>query len=334
MTSWLRRHRTPILLFVGYTVVFLLAAQAAVYVLPFVIAPVIAVVMKPLYDFLRRRFAFQSVFTATALTLIIFGIVLAIAAFLLYLIAVQALSLIGTYGYLWKDFWESPELFERMKDVLLSGDLPGIIGGVAEALFRVVPLCVTFVVITFALTVFCLHHLGEIRGFILSRLAGERRAQAARVMAAAYLLVRRFLRSYLILYLVTFAEAAFIFYLTGAAYPMAFAFIAAVADVLPVVGPGTVYLPIAIVFILEKNYITGVTLLIFFVFTVIVRQILEPRIVSDTVKVHPLIVLTAIYCSVAAMNILVLFYVLLLVMGYKVLSLSGVLKDGDEKPAG
>ena len=332
MRERLSRHRTLIVYFVVYTIVFLLAARAAVYVLPFVIALVIAVVMKPLYDVLRRRFFFQSVFTATALTLLIFGAILAIAAFLLYLIAVQALSLVETYGYLWKDFWASPELFDQLKDVALSGDLPGIVGGVAEAVFRIVPLCVTFVIITFALTVFFLHHLGDIRDFLLNRLEGERRDQAARVTSTAYLLVRRFIRSYLILYLVTFVEAAFIFYLTGTAYPLAFAFIAAVADVLPVIGPGTVYLPLAAVFILEKNYIAGATLIVFFLITVVVRQILEPRIVSDTVKVHPLIVLSAIYCSVAAMNILVLFYVLLLVLGVKVLSLSGVLKIGDEKP--
>ena len=86
MRERLGRHRTLIVFFVVYTVAFLLAARAAVYVLPFVIALVIAVVMKPLYDVLRRRFSFQSVFTATALTLLIFGAILAIAAFLLYLV--------------------------------------------------------------------------------------------------------------------------------------------------------------------------------------------------------------------------------------------------------
>jgi predicted PurR-regulated permease PerM len=321
-----------IVYFAVYSVLFLIAARAAAYVLPPVIAVVIAVVMKPLYDMLRRRFRFQSVFTATALTLMIFGAMLAVAVFLLYLIAVQALSLVENYGYLWEDFIASPDLFDQMKDILLSGDLPGIVGGVAQALFRIVPLCVTFVVVTFALTVFFLHHLGDIRRFVLARLEGERRETADRISATAYLLVRRFIRSYLILYLVTFAESVFIFYLTGTAYPLAFAFIAAVADVLPVVGPGTVYLPIAVIFILEKNYLAGITLLVFFLITVIVRQILEPRIVSDSVKVHPLIVLFAIYCSVAAMDILVLFYVLLLALGYKVLRMSGVLDGGDEKP--
>lgn len=334
MKERVNRYRTPIVYFLVYTVIFLLAAQAAVYILPFVIALVIAVVMKPLYDFLKRRFFFQSAFAATVLTLLIFGAVLAIAAFLLYLIAVQALSLIETYGYLWEDMLASPELFNRLRDALISGDLLGTVGGVASALFRIVPLCVTFVIITFGLTVFFLHHLGGIRSFILKKLEGERREQAARVISTAYLLVRRFIRSYVILYLVTFVEAVFVFYLTGVDYPLAFAFIAAVADVLPVIGPGTVYLPLAIVFVLNKNYIAGITLAVFFIITVIVRQILEPRIVSDTVKVHPLIVLAAIYCSVAAMDILVLFYVLLLVLGYKVLSLSGVLKSGDEKPEG
>ena len=133
------------------------------------------------------------------------------------------------------------------------------------------------------------------------------------------------------MYAITFVEAVFIFYLTGVEYPIAFAFVTAVADILPILGPGTVYVPLAVAFILQENYIGGVILLIYFLLTVIIRQILEPRIVSDQVKVHPLVVLSAIYFSIVSMNIWVLFYVISIFIAYRVLNTARVFENDSNK---
>ena len=136
-------------------------------------------------------------------------------------------------------------------------------------------------------------------------------------------MIRSFIRSYSILYLITFAQAALIFFLTGVEYPLAFAFVTAVADILPILGPGVVYVPIGIVMILQKNYTAGFILFGYFILTAILRQVMEPHIVSRSIKLHPLIALCAIYFSVVTMNLWVLFYVLSLSMLYRVLNISG-----------
>ena len=319
------RYKPELTAFFIYTALFFVLTRFIIFVLPFIISLVISVVMKPLYDMLRRRFLFRSAFTATAISLLVFGALLAIAGFLLYLVALQAISLFERYGYLIRDYVNSPELFDSIRDSLLSGDLLSTVSDVAVSLFRVVPLAITFFIITFALTIFFLNNLSRLKNALLSRFQGEIHDKLSKAFSTAYMLVRRFIRSYLILYIITFIEAVFIFYLTGVDYPLAFAFITAVADVLPVLGPGTVYVPFAIIFILQKNYIQGITLLVFFLITIILRQILEPRIVSDTVKVHPLVIMAAIYFSIAAMDIWVLFYVVIMFLLFKVLRLSDVL---------
>lgn len=329
------RHKPILTFFVIYTLVFLLLVQVAVYIMPIVIALTIAVVMKPLYDLLRRRFFFKSAFTATVITLLVFGVLVAMAGFLLYLIARQAASLIETYGYLFEDYFKSPEIFDNIREAILKGDLLATVSDVAASLFRIVPLIITFVIFTFVLTIFFLNHMHGLKRAVLSRIGESRRDTVGKVFSTAYLLVRRFIRSYLILYFITFVEAVFIFWLTGVEYPLAFGFITAVADILPVLGPGVVYVPFAMIFIFQQNYLAGITLLVFFLLTSVLRQILEPRIVSSSVKVHPLAVMAAIYFSIAAMNIWILFYVVLLFLVYKVLALSGVLPDyhlgGEEK---
>lgn len=309
--------------FLCYTLLFVLAVQAAAFVLPFVLSLFTAVLMKPLYDYLRTKFSFRSSFAATALTLLVFGVVFAVIGIILFLAISQALSLLEDYRGVITDLFRSPALFDTLKETVISGNLLNTVTSVASALFQAVPLGITFVIVTFALTVFFLHYLGDLRDNLLHR-AGEYSNVLGNVMHIAGDTLRRLIRSYLILYAITFAEAVFIFYVTGVEYPIAFAFVTAVADVLPILGPGTVYVPFAIVFILQKNYISGVILLVYFLLTVVLRQILEPRIVSDQVKVHPLVVLSAIYFSIVSMNIWVLFYVVSIFIAYRILDTAHV----------
>lgn len=324
MAARILRHKRELIFLAVYTLAFMLISRFALYVMPFLIAPVIAVVMKPLYDYFRLKFNFRSTFAATVVTLLIFGTVFAVIGFLLFLILRQAVSLFESYSYLLDDFLSSPELYDNIRGALMSGDLLGTLSDAAAIVFQVIPLIIIFVVITFALTVYLLHHLGDIKDAILSRAGEDRRKKLEKVFSVGYMLTRKFIRSYLILYLITFVEAAIIFYLTGVEFPLPFAFLTAVADILPILGPGTVFVPIAVVFILQQNYFGGAAILVFFLLTAILRQIMEPKIVSDSIKIHPIAVMTGVYLSIAAMNLWLLFYVLLLCLLHKALTLSGV----------
>lgn len=321
------RDKPGLVFVLCYTLLYILAVRAAAFVTPFVIALLTAVVMKPLYDTLRRRFCFQSTFAATLLTLLIFGAVFAVIGALLFLAIRQALNLAGDHREWIASYIRSPELMDTLRDNLLSGNLLSVASSAARTLFQAVPLAITFVIVTFAMTVFLLHHLEDLRDRLLRR-AGEYRYVLGRVFRIACGMVRRFIRSYLILYAITFAEAVLIFYVTGVNYPLAYAFVTAVADILPILGPGTVYVPLAVVLILQKNYISGVMLLVFFLLTVVIRQILEPRIVSSNVKIHPLVILAAIYFSIVSMNIWVLFYAVSILMIYRILDAAGVFEKG------
>ncbi len=321
-------RRQPELIFLAvYTLIFLILSRLALYVMPFLIALVIAVVMKPLYDYFCRRFNFKSTFAATVITLFIFGVIFSTAGFLLFLILRQAIGLFEKYGYLLNDFFRSPDFVERLREALMSGNLMGTVSDIASALIRAIPFVIIFVIITFALTVWLLHHMSDIKAMLLSRIGEGRRERVETVISVGYQMLRKFIRSYLILYTITFAEAVFIFYLTGVEYPLLFALITAVADILPILGPGVVLIPIGVVFILQGNYLSGITILIFFILTGILRQVMEPKIVSDSVKIHPLAVMTGIYLSIAAMNLWILFYVLLLFLLRRVMKLSGVLAE-------
>ena len=158
--------------FLSYTLLFILAVQAAAFVLPFFLSLLIAVLMKPLYGCLRTSFRFRSSFAATTLTLLVFGVIFAVIGIILYLAVSQALSLLEDYRGVIVDLFRSPELFDTLKEHIFSGDLLNTVTSVATTLFHAVPLGITFVIVTFALTVFFLHHLDGLRDDLLCH-AGE-----------------------------------------------------------------------------------------------------------------------------------------------------------------
>ena len=69
----------------------------------------------------------------------------------------------------------------------------------------------------------------------------------------------------------------------------------ALIDILPVLGGGIVLLPWAAVLLIGRQYFVGIGLLVTYGIVTVVRQILEPRVVSGALGLHPLLTLFCMY---------------------------------------
>lgn len=107
--------------------------------------------------------------------------------------------------------------------------------------------------------------------------------------------LKKYVKAYLILFLITFAELFLGFLVLGIDYSFALAVIIGLVDFLPVFGTGAVLVPWGIILLLMKKYFLGAGILILFVITTIIRQIIEPKIVGKSLGVHPLLTLVTIY---------------------------------------
>ncbi|MBR5012195.1 MAG: AI-2E family transporter, partial [Clostridia bacterium] len=96
---------------------------------------------------------------------------------------------------------------------------------------------------------------------------------------------------------VTFAELFCGFLILGIDYSFTIALLCAAADLLPIIGTGTILIPWSAVLLIEGSYYKGIGLLIIWGVTALVRQILEPRIVGTSIGLDPLITLAAIYAG-------------------------------------
>ncbi|KAF5416191.1 MAG: hypothetical protein C5S49_05025 [Candidatus Methanogaster sp.] len=98
---------------------------------------------------------------------------------------------------------------------------------------------------------------------------------------------------YLITCLLIGVTAAIGFFLLGVSYPLLWGIIVAVVSLLPLVGAGTVYAPMALYYLVIQEYTMGVTILVFGIIflNVVPENIIRPRLAMKGASIHPAITL-------------------------------------------
>ncbi|NLO88899.1 MAG: sporulation integral membrane protein YtvI [Clostridia bacterium] len=104
-----------------------------------------------------------------------------------------------------------------------------------------------------------------------------------------------YLRAILILMSITALQTIIGLYILGVEYALTMALIVGVMDILPILGPGTVFVPWIIYEIIKGELFMALGLGIIYVFIIVVRQLLEPKIVAENIGLHPFATLIAIY---------------------------------------
>ena len=103
-----------------------------------------------------------------------------------------------------------------------------------------------------------------------------------------------FLAQFRIMFVVALILAAGLFILQ-VKYSFLWAVLIAILDFLPVFGTGTVLIPWAVIKVFSGEYAFAAGLALIYILTQVVRQIIQPKIVGDTVGLPPLTTLFFLY---------------------------------------
>lgn len=87
-------------------------------------------------------------------------------------------------------------------------------------------------------------------------------------------------------------------------YPLLIALGIGFVDALPILGSGTVMAPWAIIEAVNGDFKLGMAILILWIIMSIVRQFLEPKIVSNKIGIHPIFTLIAMYTGFKIIGIM------------------------------
>ena len=108
------------------------------------------------------------------------------------------------------------------------------------------------------------------------------------VKAEAILVLISFIISLIGLYIFKFANLSI-------QYPLLIALGIAFVDALPIFGSGTVMIPWAIIEACNGNINLAIAIFVLWLIMTVVRQIIEPKIVSKQIGIHPIFTLIAMY---------------------------------------
>lgn len=78
-------------------------------------------------------------------------------------------------------------------------------------------------------------------------------------------------------------------------YPLLIALVTAFVDALPILGSGTVMVPWAIISALDGDINLGIAIVVLWIIMCVVRQFIEPKVVSNKLGIHPIFTLIAMY---------------------------------------
>ena len=181
----------------------------------------------------------------------------------------------------------------------LAERLATAIGGKLSGIVTAVPAILFFALITVIATIYFSLDLDLVNRAVARILPRKIYDVAVRFKREVFTVAGGYIRSYLCLMLITFVIILAGLVILRRPYALLLAVIIAILDLLPVIGVGTILIPWGAFEIFLGDRAVGIGLLVLFALHELIRQLVEPRLVSHHLGVHPIITLMLIYigCS-------------------------------------
>lgn len=90
-------------------------------------------------------------------------------------------------------------------------------------------------------------------------------------------------------------------------YPLVIALFIGFVDALPILGAGTVMIPWAVISAFNGDITLAISLIVLYVIIIVTRQLVEPRIVSSHIGIHPIFTLIAMYTGFKIIGVMGMF---------------------------
>ncbi len=165
----------------------------------------------------------------------------------------------------------------------------------ATSTAKKIPFWLTTIAFSILCSVFISMDYGTVTSFLLRQVPRKMRPLILRCKHFLQNSLLQMLKAYAILLLITFAQLFAGFFLLRIKQPFLWAAVLALLDFLPFIGTGLVLIPWGIFHLLSGRTPLGTGLLILYAILTIVHNLMEPRLVSSSIGLHPLATLIAMY---------------------------------------
>ena len=113
-----------------------------------------------------------------------------------------------------------------------------------------------------------------------------------------------YLKSYTLLFCMTYVELSIGFYLIGIPYAPIVGLAVAIFDILPILGTGGILLPWVVILLLMENIPMAIGMLVLYLVITVIRNTVEPKLVGKQIGLHPLATLVSMYLGLNLLGLI------------------------------
>jgi sporulation integral membrane protein YtvI len=229
----------------------------------------------------------------------------------------------------------SPEVMDQVNASMSSSldtvlrSLQGTVSKLPDTLLNLVSFIpnalVVYVVFTVALYLFS-YSLPSMKNSFLSLFDIETRDQVNVVLQNLRDSIFGFLRAQLTLSLLTYIVTVIGLLILDVRFAFAIGLLIILVDILPILGTGSILIPWALYEWLVKSDVkTGVGLIILFLFIMIFRRVLEPKILGDAIGIGALAALISMFIGYETIGLIGLIMGPIVIIIYEAMKKEGLL---------
>ncbi len=307
--------------------------KLAVFYMPFLIAFIIYLTIEPVIKKLMKKLNISRKISSIIVFAIVFGTILGLLVWGIVTIVSEANDLLsGFNGYYEKIYNQFQSLlnnfdFEKLNisnqitqifqdaGVSLLQKVSTYLQGFLSNLIKFVTSIPT-IAIYFAVTVLALYFICTDKIYMIDELEHHLPEKWVKEMAIHLKQITKTLGGYLkaqiTLVVISFVISLiglYIMYFAGlnVGFPLLIALGIGFVDALPILGSGTVMIPWAIISGLNGDLALGISIIVLLIIMSITRQIIEPKIVSGNIGIHPIFTIIAMYTGFKLIGVLGMF---------------------------
>lgn len=298
---------------------FFLTYKLSLFYIPFIIAYLISLIVEPCIKWINKKTHISrkvsSIIVLATIFLFLIGIIILGGV---KLVSETTNLLGGLNSYLDKILKFINDIKDRLLNFNLSKDVINIfeksttdfinsIGNYIKNLLTTTLKYITSlpnILINIIITILATYFITSDKFYILDRMEHHlsKKMVGKIVMHAKQITssLGKYLKAEITLSIITFIVVLTglnIFYLLGmeVEYPVLMAILIGFVDALPILGAGGIMVPWAIILLINKNTALSISILGLYIFTLVEKQLLEPKVVSNNIGIHPIFTLIAMY---------------------------------------
>lgn len=293
--------------------VFYLAPKLLVFFMPFVVGYIISWIANPVVRFFEKRLKIVRKHGSMIIIIGVLGVVILIFYLAGLKLAEETVHFIKSFPETYENLAEEFEtiganlrvFLERLpgdtEEVILdiTSNLSTYIGGLVQAIgeptfeaagnfAKNVPGTVIAIIMSILSAYFFTADRDKIHAMVNSHMPESIQKNVISVLKDLKHVVGGYFKAQLKIMVVVYAIVVIGLALLKVDYVLLVAFIIAFLDMLPFFGTGTVLGPWAIIKILSGDYSMAIALIILYVVTQVVRQVIQPKLVGDSIGMDPL----------------------------------------------